>query len=60
MKAYVITSGAIFGLVTLAHVARIILENHRLGFDPFFILLTLVAAALTVWAWRIWRRLSKA
>jgi hypothetical protein len=60
MKSYLIISGAIFGLITLAHLARIIFENHRLALDPIFVLLTLAAAALTVWAWRIWRRLSSA
>ena len=50
MKTYVMTTGAVFGLITLAHVARIVVEGPRLVTDPGFILLTLAAAALSVWA----------
>jgi hypothetical protein len=35
MKAYVITSGAIFGLVTLAHVWRVFEEGTRLASEPW-------------------------
>lgn len=54
MKAYVITSGAIFGLITLAHLVRLVLER-RLIPDPDFILFTLISAGLTIWAWRVLR-----
>jgi hypothetical protein len=57
MKAYIITTGAIFGLITLAHFWRIAEEPH-LAKDPFFLVLTVAAAALCVWAWRVLRRLS--
>ena len=50
MKAYVITTGAIFGLLTVAHVLRIVIENPRLATDPGFIVLTAVSAALCLWA----------
>lgn len=52
MRAYVITTGALFGLLTIAHVVRIILER-RLVPDPVFILFTLLSAALAIWAWRV-------
>ena len=55
MKAYVMTTGIVFALLTVIHILRIILENPRLGKDPWFILLTLFAASLTVWAWRLLR-----
>ena len=54
MRAYVITSGAIFGLITLAHLVRIVMER-RLVPDPVFILFTLLSAGLTIWAWRVLR-----
>jgi hypothetical protein len=54
MKAYVITTGVVFGLLTLAHLWRIIVERH-LATDPIFILITVVAASLCVWAWRVLR-----
>jgi hypothetical protein len=52
MKAYVITTGAVFGLLTLAHIWRIIAEPH-LARDPWYILITVAAAALSLWAWRL-------
>ena len=58
MKAYVITTGLLFGLLTLAHLLRIVLENRSLANDPFYVLITAATAALSVWAWRL-LRLSK-
>ncbi len=55
MKAYTITTGIIFGLITLAHVFRIILENHALAKDPSYVLLTVLTTALSIWAWRLVR-----
>jgi hypothetical protein len=55
MKAYVMTTGAVFGLITLAHLLRVVAEGPRLATDPFFVLLTVVAAALCLWAWRVLR-----
>lgn len=57
MKAYIITSGAIFALITIAHIAHIAMETHVLR-EPFFLLLTLLAAALSVWAFVVLRRVS--
>jgi dolichyl-phosphate-mannose--protein O-mannosyl transferase len=55
MKAYVMTTGAVFGLITLAHVLRVVEEGPRLARDPFFVILTVLAAALWLWAWRVLR-----
>jgi len=55
MKAYVMTTGTVFGLLTLAHIWRVIAEGPYLARDPFFILVTVIAAALCVWAWRVLR-----
>jgi len=54
MRAYVMTTGVVFGLLTLAHLWRIILERH-LATDPIFIIITVIAASLCVWAWRVLR-----
>ena len=48
------TTGALFGLLTLAHVWRMIEEGH-LAKDPWYLLITGVAAALSLWAWRVLR-----
>lgn len=50
MKAFLVASGIIFGLIVIAHIARMTVETH-LARDPWFLLLTLVAAGLSGWAW---------
>ena len=56
MRVYVMTTGTLFGLVALAHLWRVIEERHSLATDPWFLLITLIAAGLSVWAWRLLRR----
>ena len=53
MKAYVMTTGSVFGLLVVAHVWRAVAEGPPVATDPFFILTTAIAAALGVWAWRV-------
>lgn len=59
MKSYLITTGALFALLALAHLARTIAEWSRLGTDPWFFLegpgIGVVAGALCFWAWRLLR-----
>jgi len=52
LKTYVMTTGAIFGLLTLAHIWRVIEETH-LATDPGYLLITVTAAALCLWAGRL-------
>ena len=49
MRAYLITTAAVFGLITVAHIWRAIAEWPRQATDPWFQLLTVLAAALCVW-----------
>lgn len=56
MKAYVITTGAIFAAITIAHILRIVQEGSRLFTEPFYVLLTLIAAGFSLWAFRLVRR----
>ena len=58
MKAYIITSGAIFALITVAHIARLATETTHVLREPIFLLLTLLAAALSIWAFVVLRRVS--
>ncbi|MEP6690893.1 MAG: hypothetical protein ABJD07_07040 [Gemmatimonadaceae bacterium] len=53
MKAYVMTTGVVFALLALVHVWRVIEEGSRLATEPFFLLVTLAAAALSLWAGRL-------
>jgi hypothetical protein len=52
MRAYIITTGSIFGLITLAHIWRICVERH-LAREPSYVLLTIVSAVLCFWALRL-------
>ena len=56
MKAYVITTSVVFGMLVLAHILRAIAEGSQVVKEPFFILTTLAAAALFVWAISLLRR----
>ena len=50
MKAYVATTGAVFGLIALAHLVRVFAEGPQLATEPLFVLLTLGVAGLCFWA----------
>jgi uncharacterized membrane protein len=56
MKAYIMTTGAVFGLITVAHIWRVFAESPRLATEPWYILLTVVTAALCLWAVRLLSR----
>ncbi len=58
MKAYVITSGGVFTLVTIAHIVRIFSEGRHFLTEPVFLLFTLIVAGLSLWAWLVLRRLK--
>jgi tetrahydromethanopterin S-methyltransferase subunit E len=60
MKAYVVTTGVVFGLLVVAHIWRVIVENPALAKDPAYIVITIAAAALCLWAWRLLRPGSRA
>jgi uncharacterized membrane protein len=55
MKAYIITTGAVFGLITVAHLLRMIVEGRHIATEPLFILLTVASGSLCFWAWRLVR-----
>lgn len=56
MKAYVITTGVVFGLLTISHLLRIVMEDPHLATNPVYILITIASAALSIWAWYVLRR----
>jgi hypothetical protein len=54
MKAYLITTGAVFGLITVMHIVHLFAEGPQM--NPVSVLLTVAAAALCFWAWCLLRR----
>ena len=55
MTPYIIVTGIVFALLTVAHVLRLFAEPHLVG-EPWFMVVTLAAAGLAVAAWRVVRR----
>ena len=53
MRAYIATTGIVFGLVTLSHLARSVELWHRLSRDPWYVvgmcLLSLLSGGLSIW-----------
>jgi hypothetical protein len=62
MKAYLITTCVIFGVMTVLHVWRAIAEWPQAGLNPAFALgmgtIIALPAVLSYWAWRLLRGLA--
>lgn len=56
MKTYVIVTGALFALLTVAHAVRMVWAEPQMADDPWYIAITAVTAALAVWAGFLLRR----
>jgi hypothetical protein len=59
VKAYVMTTGIIFGLIVVAHIWRAVAEGPSIAANPPYILLTVAAAALALWAWRVLKSMPR-
>ena len=55
VRAYLVVTGVLFVLLTVAHLWRMAAESAALARDPFFLLITVASASLAVWAWRLFR-----
>ena len=53
MKAYLVTTGSVFGLLTVVHIWRMIVESGLATREPWMIVITLASAVLCVWAARL-------
>ena len=64
MKAYLVSTCALFGVIAVLHAARAIVEWPRLSTEPVYFFsvigLGLLAAVLAVWSWRLLRARSGA
>ena len=59
MRAYLATTGVMFALIAVAHVWRIFAESRALATEPWFMGLTVVAVAMSVWAFRLLRTVPR-
>jgi len=55
MRAYVKTTGVLFGLLVVVHIWKVIDEGAGPAKDPFFVGFTILAVGLVIWAWRVLR-----
>jgi predicted Co/Zn/Cd cation transporter (cation efflux family) len=53
MRAYTLTTGVIFALLVVAHIWRMIVESSSLATDPGYVLITVAAGLLSLWAMRL-------
>lgn len=57
MKTYIAATGALFGVVAIAHVFVTLQAWHQAPSDPWFVAgegaVAVVAGALSFWAWRL-------
>lgn len=53
MKAYLVVTGVVFAAIVALHVAKAIAEGPTTAKNPLFLLLTVLAAGLSLWAWRL-------
>jgi hypothetical protein len=64
MRAYLVSTCLIFGIIALLHLARAIVEWPVLSTDPKYFLsmlgLGVLAAGLSLWSWRLLRARSNA
>jgi uncharacterized membrane protein len=56
MRTYALVTGAIFALLVVVHIWRMMVESHDLASEPWYILITVVAALLSAWAFYVARR----
>ncbi len=53
MRVYLFVTGTVFALSVIAHVWRAVAEGMTPMHDPWWDGLTLLAAALSIWAFRL-------
>jgi hypothetical protein len=56
VRAYLATTGIIFLLIVIAHIARVVDEGTRLLTEPEFVPLTGLALGMSIWAGVLFRR----
>lgn len=53
MKAYLTVTAVLFGLLAILHLWRAVAESSHLASDPWFLIITVIAALLCFWSVRL-------
>jgi dolichyl-phosphate-mannose--protein O-mannosyl transferase len=56
VKTYLVTTGVLFGLITVAHIWRMFSERPQLAEEFWYVLLTGLSAALCIWAFMLLKK----
>ncbi len=56
MKAYFATTGIVFFLLAVAHVARVFVEGTHVLTEPIFVLTSIASIVIFIWAVVMFRR----
>ena len=56
MRAFLIVTASVFGLIVVVHVWRALEEGPHVATEPSFVLATVIAAGLCLWACRLLRQ----
>ena len=59
MKYYLILTGAVFGLIVIAHIARMFAEGMRVASEPIFTIATILSMAFVIWSIFLFRQLMR-
>ena len=60
MRLYLITTCAVFALLAIAHLLRLVLDGPGLMTDPWFVGVTILTLGLAGWGWLLLRRWARA
>jgi hypothetical protein len=55
MKAYLLTTGTLFGILAAIHVFVVVAQLRVRGSDPWPAVVLEISAGFNVWAWRLMR-----
>jgi hypothetical protein len=58
MRAYVVTTGGMFGLIVIAHIARVAAEGPDAFRSPIFDIASLLSIGMLVWSVLMFLRLG--
>jgi hypothetical protein len=58
MQSYIVTSGVLFTLLVIVHIARIFVEGPAVILEPAFAASTILGVGMSTWALLLVRRVS--